>query len=41
MVNMLEVVKYKTQHDNMKNLEKEMQNATIDAKESCFNEDIR
>lgn len=38
---MLQVVKDKTQHDNMKNLEKEMRNATISAEESCFDEDVR
>jgi hypothetical protein len=37
---MLQVVKNKTQHDHMKNLEKEMQNATTNVKKSCFDEYI-
>jgi hypothetical protein len=41
MVNMLQVVKDKTQHDHMKNLEKEMRNATINVEELCFDEYIR
>jgi hypothetical protein len=38
---MLQVIKDKTQHDNMKNLEKEMQNTTINVEESCSHEDVR
>lgn len=41
MVNMLQVFKDKTQHDHMENLEKEMQNVTINVEESCFDEYIR